>query len=251
VREKMENRELLEATQRLTEMIPLRAVPLAFFYADGVPEATKLPTGERTCVVAMLAHARKGATVAISRDNFGCGGAGYYLGFCPPRPEIAEFVSTGIPGKMEGEHYKQSPDLVRAYQAHNPVRPAPADYAVCKPVAALAATETPEVIVCLGTPDELSALLGLANYAREDEAVITPFGSGCNSLFSRPLREAAQPQPRAVLGLFDPSARPYVGSHELSFAAPLAVWEEMVSNAGESFLRTATWAVLRRRIERG
>jgi uncharacterized protein (DUF169 family) len=247
----METGELLEATQRLAEMIPLRTPPLAFFYVDRVPEATKLPTGARTCVVAMLAHARRGATVAVARDNFGCGGGGYYLGFCSARPEIAEFVSTGIPGKMEGEHYKQSPDLVRAYQAHNPVRPAPADYAVCKPVSALAPTETPEVIVCLGMPDELSALVGLANYAREDDAVITPFGSGCNSLFSRPLLEATQPQPRAVLGLFDPSARPYVESEELSFAAPLALWEEMVGNAGESFLKTVTWEVLRKRIERG
>jgi hypothetical protein len=235
--------------ERLRALIPLRETPLAFFYADTVPADAVLPSGEHTCVVALMSQAREGATLAVARDNFGCGGGGFYLGFCPPRPGIAEFVSTGIPGQMEGEHYKQSPQLAQAHLDRHPVPPAPADYAVMKPVADLGAHEAPQVVIYFGSADELAALVFLANYARAEEAVITPFGSGCSSTLTRPLLEAQREHPRAILGLFDPSARPHLGSDEFSFAAPAALWEEMLGNAEESFLRTPTWDRLRRRIE--
>jgi hypothetical protein len=67
-------------------------------------------------------------------------------------------------------------------------------------------------------------------------------------MITRALYEAKSPQPRGVLGLFDPSARPCVAADELSFSAPLALWEEMLGNAEESFLRTKTWETVRRRI---
>jgi len=213
-----------------------------------VPQGTVLPSGERTCIVSLMMQARQGATVAAHRERFGCGGAGYHLGFCPKRPGLAEFISTGLDGKMEGERYKQSPALAEAYMAQNPVTPAPADYAVIRPVDSLSPSQRPEVIVYIGGPDELAALVGLANYARRDDAVICPFGAGCNSTLNRPLLEAKRDEPRAVLGLFDPSARPYVAPDELSFAAPVAMWEEMAGNAAESFLHTAAWERLRRRI---
>lgn len=244
----MEVESLIKGTTKLCRTVPLAHPPLAFYYADAVPAGTELPSGERTCIVALMMQARGGATVAAHRERFGCGGAGYYLGFCEPRPGIAEFVSTGIPGVMEGERYKQSPELVEAYMEQNPVGPAPAEYAVIRPVADLSEAHRPEVIVYIGRADELAALVGLANYARRDDAVICPFGSGCNGALNRPLREAQREEPRAVLGLFDPSARPYVGGDELSFAAPVALWEEMVGNAAESFLSTPTWEHLRRRI---
>lgn len=244
----MNTAELIAATDRLREMIGLRHDPLAFFYTDEAPEGYQPPAEGRACLVGLLGRARKGETVFFAKDTVGCPGGGYYLGFCEARPGIDEFVSTGGPGDMPGEHYKQSPQLVRAFREAHPPQPAPARYAVFAPMGSLSPEQSPLVIICFASPDELAGLVGLANYAREDDAVQVPFGSGCGVMVGRPLEEMDRPQPRAYLGTFDPSARPYVAADELSFSAPLPLWLEMLGNAEESFLQTKTWATLRRRI---
>lgn len=242
--------EIRDGTATLREMIGLHEEPLAFFYTDAEPEGYR-PSGKGWgCVVAVMARARRGETVYFDGEHVGCAGGGYYLGFCPMRPEIAEYVSTGIPGKLEGEHYKKSPDLVRAALDAFPAPKAPAKYAVVKPVSALTDGETPDVVICFATPGELSGLVFLAHYEREEDGVVCPFNSGCGAIVSRPLLEAERDQPRAVLGMFDPSARPFAPENTLSFAAPRAMWEEMLSNAAESFLTTETWAKARKKAER-
>lgn len=244
----MTTTELIAGTARLRGLIPLRHEPLAFYYSPTPPLGYTPPVGPHGCLIGALSRARHGETVYFDAETTGCGGGTYFLGFCPPRPQIAEFVSTGIPGEMEGERYKQSPDLVRAHFAARPVAPAPERYAVFTPVSALSEGQRPAVIICLAGPDELSGLVFLAGYARAEDAVTVPFGSGCGTLVPYPLAEAKREFPRAVLGLFDPSARPCVAADELSFAAPLALWEEMLGAAGESFLTTRTWSRVQRRI---
>ena len=127
---------------------------------------------------------------------------------------------------------------------------APAPYAVFKLVSRLEEDERPEVVICWAGPDELSGLVVLAGYARDDDAVICPFSPGCGSIAAVPLLEGQRPEPRASLGMFDASARPFTPEGLLSFAAPLALWEEMLGNADESFLKTPTWTKVRRRIAR-
>jgi hypothetical protein len=56
------------------------------------------------------------------------------------------------------------------------------------------------------------------------------------------------PRQRAVIGMFDPSARPHVGENVLSFAAPLEKFEEMVEDMDESFLITPTWKRILKRM---
>ena len=140
--------DLIAGTARLRERIGLRHEPLAFYYSEEAPEGYQPRPETRGCLVAVMGRARRGETVFFDRDTTGCPGGSHYLGFCEARPEIDEFVSTGIPGKMEGEHYKQSPELVRAFRLGHPPAPAPARYAVFAPVSALAEGQTPLVIVC-------------------------------------------------------------------------------------------------------
>jgi len=56
------------------------------------------------------------------------------------------------------------------------------------------------------------------------------------------------PDPKGVLGTFDPSARPHVPAATLSFAVPMAKFVAMVGNMEESFLITPTWDKIRKRI---
>ena len=73
-------------------------------------------------------------------------------------------------------------------------------------------------------------------------------GSGCSSIVSYPYLEKDSPHPRAVIGMFDPSARPYVPEDVLSFSVPMTKLVTMIENMEESFLITDTWKKLRKRI---
>jgi len=243
--------EMQSATTKLRDLIGLRQEPLAFFRSDAEPSGFRPEEGKWACVLAVMGRARRGETVYFDAEHFGCGGAGYYLGFCDRPPKVEYFVSTGIPGELEGEHYKQSPEIMLKTMELHPAPPASAKYAIVKPLSALAESETPEIIICIATPDQLSGLVMLAGFARAEDAVVCAWASGCGSIISRPLLEARREEPRAVVGVFDPSSRLFLRENEMTFAAPRALWEEMLTNADESFLRTETWAKVRRRIGAG
>ena len=77
---------------------------------------------------------------------------------------------------------------------------------------------------------------------------MAPFGAGCSSIIYYPYLEFAKKQPRAVLGMFDVSARPCVTPDILTLAVTWPKFERMVSNMPESFLTTDSWQKVKRRI---
>lgn len=102
----------------------------------------------------------------------------------------------------------------------------------------------------LPSPDVLSGLFTLANFDEtEPSDVFTPFGSGCSSVVLYPFLEKDAERPRAVIGLFDVSARPFVPENALSFSVPMPKFERMVHNMEESFLTTNSWKVIQKRIQ--
>ena len=82
----------------------------------------------------------------------------------------------------------------------------------------------------------------------KQEAVISPFGAGCTSIIYYPYREQVEGTKRAVLGMFDPSARLCTGSNLLSFAVPISKFMEMIDQMEESFLITDTWKMMQKRM---
>lgn len=240
--------ELKAATTHLMDLVGMTSEPLVLVYADEQPVGFRPEVGQRACMLAIISRARRGETIVYDAEHIGCPGAGYYLGFCEPSPQVDYFVSTGIQGRMEGEHYKKSPELMRQTREKYPPPPAAGKYAAVKPLAALDEQEQPQVVIAFVTPDELCGLVMLAGYARSDDAALCAFAAGCGAIVTRPLIEAQRPQPRAVVGIFDPSARIFMRPQEMTFAAPRALWEEMTRNADESFLHTPTWGKLRQRI---
>jgi hypothetical protein len=102
----------------------------------------------------------------------------------------------------------------------------------------------------LATPDVLSGLFTLAGFDESDATGTTsaPFGSGCSQLIQYPYAEKLSGRHRAILGMFDVSARPYLSEYALSFAVPIEKFSRMVENMDESFLTTSSWAAVKRRI---
>jgi uncharacterized protein (DUF169 family) len=226
-------------------------LPVAFFYTDGMTGDQEHEEGPLArCLIANLGRVRRGETLSFSADTIGCPGGQRYLGYARGlRPGFEYFLSCGIPGEMEGERYKKSPGLVREVMARMPEFTAPGRYAVFKRWDKLDEKDSPEVVIFFTKPDVLSGLFTLASFDEsESSGVIAPFAAGCGSIVLYPYLERASPSPRCVIGMFDPSARPYVGSDELTFAAPLSKFERMVANMDESFLITPTWERIRGRL---
>jgi hypothetical protein len=98
------------------------------------------------------------------------------------------------------------------------------------------------VVAFFSSPDILSGLFTLANYALETtEAVYTPFGSGCSTILSYPLKEAEKEKPHAILGMFDVSARPMVEKEVLTLSIPYSIFLKLLENVKGSFLETESW----------
>ena len=107
----------------------------------------------------------------------------------------------------------------------------------------------PEVVIFFVSADILSGLFTLACFDNvAPDAVIAPFGADCASIIYHPYREQLDGTNRAVLGSFDPSARKCMKPDLLSFAIPFNKFKSMVSQMEESFLKTATWDVIKKRM---
>ena len=226
-------------------------LPVAFYYTDeeGRAELAK-PGSLPRCVIAALSKIRGGQSYAFNADSVGCFGGKRYLGFARKiMPKFEYFLSCGIPGELEGERYKKTPELVREVMEHAPVFKAPARFVIFKRWDMLQESDNPEVVVFFVQPDVLAGLFTLANFDEaEPNGVYAPFGSGCSAIVQYPYLEKDSACPRGVIGMFDISARPFVPAHVLSFAVPMNKFVGMIDNMEESFLITGSWKKVQKRI---
>jgi uncharacterized protein (DUF169 family) len=229
-------------------------LPITFYYTneEGRAETVK-PGALPRCIIGALVKIQQGESLAFDVDAVGCPGGKRYLGFTQGElmPNFEYFLSCGIPGKLEGERYKKTPEMVKEYmKKHAPAMKAPGKYIVFKRWDKLTVKDNPEVVIFFAGADVLAGLFTLASF---DEAgqnmVIAPFGSGCASIVQYPYLETKSAKPKAVIGMFDISARPFVDKDKLAFAAPMSKFQRMVDNMEESFLITPSWAKIQKRIK--
>jgi hypothetical protein len=226
-------------------------IPMTCYYTEdeGVADGVKPPKSHR-CFLSDLAKIREGKSLRFDLATVGCYGGKRYLGFTKDvMPNFEQFLSCGIPGVLEGERYKKSPELVKEHEKQSPEFTAPASHIVFKRWDTLEAADDPAVVIFFAPPDVLSGLFTLANFDEADlNAVYCPFCAGCGSIVKYPFIEKESTRPRAILGMFDVSARPFVPGPTLSFAAPMNKFTAMVDNMDESFLIMKSWKAVKRRI---
>ena len=255
-------------------MFGLSEAPMGVYYTERQPEEGlspspgDLPTREKeknnaiewpqvfgnfSCVMGHIWRARKKQTVAwFSAERFGCPGGAFWLGFLKPQSEtIIHYVSSGIPNVMEGEFYCDSPDHLRKIFTDIDPVPAPHPYVVFKPLSQFTSDETPLFVNIFARPESLSGLHQLATYVTNDpEIVASPWSAACGSLVVWPNRYRQKNIQKAVLGGWDPSARKFFKTDELSFTVPWPMFKDMLVNAKHSFLKTATWQTVKKKIDR-
>lgn len=191
---------------RLAKELRLCYQPIVVILSDEKPEgALMLKEGARGCVMALVTQAAKGRTVAFDRKTVRCGGGGAGLGFgntYARLPGFEYFLSVGGHGYGEGEAYKKTPELARSIMDQLPTADIPFTYVVMRPLGGVRAPiaqpaearvpeagrserspETPVLVIFYANPDQLSALVVLANYDRpSNDNVIVRMSSGCQSI---------------------------------------------------------------------
>ncbi len=226
-------------------------LPLVFSFTDdeNCAERASAPVGHR-CIIGALSKVRRGKPLCFDAETAGCGGARRYCGFSSEiDKDFTFFLSYGIPGKVEGERYKRTPELVQKFVDQSTGFKAPGRFIVFKRWDAIKEYDEPEGVIFYAPADVISGLFTLANFDREDaNGVIAPFAAGCGTVVQFPYLEKSAEKPRAVLGSFDVSVRPFVGKNELSMAFPMTRFLQLVGLMEESFLITRSWDLVKKRI---
>ncbi len=253
------------------EVLGISEEPFGMFYTDTEPKDGFVPKegakfsremeerGELgpamfqnwSCVMGHIWLARRKKTAAyFEGKRYGCVGGSFYLGFHKPQLDfIAHYVSTGIPGRMEGERYLPSPEVTRRFFAEIDPRPAPARFCVFKPVSQFGEGEIPETVTFFARGEAMGGLCTLAAFVTEDfEVVVSPFGAGCSYVATWPLHYLAQGKTRAVLGGWDPSDRKFMKTDEMTFSVPYTLFTKFLDRWKDSFLTTETWTGVKKKI---
>ena len=270
----MMSHQLYNDLIKFLDILGLNEEPVGIFYTDDEPtegfspKPMPLPTREReikneidwqatfdqfSCVMGLVLRARKMKKPAFfSAEQFGCPGCAFWLGFMKPQAEtIIHYVSTGIPNYMEGELYCDSPDELRRIQNDIDPEPASGKFCVAMPLNLFTADEQPELVVFFARPETMCGLHQLATFVTNDpEVVASPWGAACTNMITWPYKYLSKGEKRAVLGGWDPSARKFFSTDELTFTVPYEMFLQMIERFSESFLTTPTWAAVQKKINR-
>ncbi len=268
------NKEYTETLTSFLEVIGVEEVPMGIFFSDEKPDDgyspkfNDLPTREKeinneidwkgifadfSCVLGKIWLARKKKTAAyFSAEQFGCPGGAFWLGFLKtPTDTINHYVSSGIPDRMKGELYCDSPDNLKQILEYIDPEPAPKKFCIFKPLNNFTEKEQPEFVTFFVRPESLTGLHQLATFITNDpEVVVSPWSSACGSLVVWPMYYRAKGLNKAVLGGWDPSGRKFFKTDELSFTIPFGMFTDMLSRYDESFLKTGTWKNVQKKINR-
>ncbi|MHB1463847.1 MAG: DUF169 domain-containing protein [Thermoleophilia bacterium] len=223
---------LQQAAARLEARVGFLLSPTALFFAAAAPAQAFVPGTESwTCMFALMKKIQAGGSAAFSAAAPGCLGASCYLGFNDlPVAPAAFYLS-----KME--RLKKDVSLAAAfYQDVQPLLAA-SKYLVFQRLDKVDIRVEVDIVNLWVDASSLSNLHALANYDRDDnQSVIMPFASGCQSIWTLPFKEKQRPQARAVVGSLDPTVRAYLPPGAVSFSIPAGRFLEMCDNVPGSFL---------------
>ncbi len=220
------------------------ATPLLGFYVAPDPSPFEPLTapggGKQQCVFSFYENWLKGETLHLTRENFGCRGAGmHWFGLRHrSREEFVKFLVDFEGLKSSHEKMNLWLDCRMAWKPEHPdilVGPLkPGQYEYLKTIAFLV------------SPDQLSALMIGAEYdgvPGDPPPVIAPFGSGCMQMV--PLFEdlaAAQ----GAIGATDIAMRRFLPPDVLMFIVTKPMFERLCGLDDKCFLHKPFWKGLQR-----
>ena len=239
--------------------------PLGIFYTDRKPASGFTPRPQKairsdpgesdgeinwtSCVLGKVRRARREKKAAyFDHTHYGCLGGAFFMGFKPYYEAFEpSLISTGIPGRFEGERYVDSPETGKAFYDGFEPPPATGRFLVIQPLNLFQGDDLPETVAFFPDRKTLIGLNALTTFVtRDPEAVRAPFGMGCCNLISWPRKLIRQGKQRAVIGCFDINCIKYLKREELTYVVPFDLFVKMVALWPDSMLGTRVWQRLNR-----
>ena len=272
----MDLQSIIKETDVFLEHLGLSEAPFGVYYADTLPEKAFGPKpgvpisreledkGEVdmqevfktfSCVMGNIWLARKKQAAAfISAEEYGCLGGVFYCAMMTPNLRFIEhYVTTGYEGTpIHGERYLPSPEAMRKFLDRvTPPEPS-GKYCIFKPLSHFTGKEEPEFVIFFARPEVICGLFVQTTFTTgEVDCVATPFGAGCTNILAWPRYYRDKGQEKAVLGGFDPSARKFMKTDEMTFTVPLSLYKKMLAALPESMFNTdGAWQNVRKKIDR-
>ena len=243
----------------LAERLYLKHQPAAILFSDEKPSrASEFVPGRWGCAAAMLTAATRGAEAAFSLASCTCHGARNGLCLSAERSAGMDYFMTCgharsegqvMPGK-EPQGYKKDVATARATRLKLPLKAIGQKYVVFRPLAGVEPEDAPRVVVMYANPDQLAALVSMANFAHPGyDNVMAPSGSACMTFCLLAEHENAMERPRAVISMTDVFARKFIEPDLLAFAMPWRLFQEMEASVPGSFLERRAWRSLACRVQ--
>jgi hypothetical protein len=232
---------------------PGSELPITFEFRKESGSLKKVPPPDGwRCLVCQMGRVRNGTPLAFNAASITCRGGLMYTGYSCERPQgFRYFLSGGKEGVVEGERYKQTPEIVDAWEKQIPPFDAQGKDLLFTRWDQLTEADNPAVVIFFARAEVISGLFTLANFDRADpNGVICPMGSGCSSIVYYPWLELQKEDQKVILGMFDPSARKCVPADVMTIAFPIKKFEKVIGFMEESFLITKTWETVKKKMER-
>jgi hypothetical protein len=205
--------------------------PLIGFYDAPEPELFKplVVPEPRECIFCFFKNWLKGKTLHLTKDRYGCGGAGSSLWglVTRPREEFIKFLADDEGLKASHELMEKWIDVRRTYRPQHP-------HLFIGPLKEKAWTYA-KTLTFFVNPDQLSSLaIGAQYHAAPDDPppVIAPFGSGCSQLIPFKDLDIAQ----ASIGAMDIAMRQHIPPDILAFTVTRKMFERLCGLDERSFL---------------
>lgn len=196
--------------------------------------------GQRVCVFATYQRWLRGDTLHITRENYGCGGAGSWLCGVETRSRqgYVEFL-------VDDEGLKATHQLMEQWLDHRE------PYRQDHPHLLIGPLQESQygylrTVTFFANPDQLSLLMTGAQYhsaPTDPEPVLARFGSGCMQLVTV-FDDLTIPQ--AAVGATDIAMRQYLPPDILAFTVTKPMFERLCALDERSFLYKPFWARLQK-----
>jgi len=223
-------KEIQPNPDRLKKRLDIKTPLIGFTDApDPAPfEPLVAPQG-RDCVFSFFNCWAEGKTLHLTREHYGCGGAGHWMWGLEvrPRKEFIKFLVDDEGLKASHQLMEKWIDASRTYQAENA-------HIFIGPLKSKAWPFV-KTVTFLVNPDQLSALAVGAQYnsAPEDPPpVIAPFGSGCSHFQPFKNLDIAQ----ASIGATDIAMRQHFPPDILAFTVTKPMFRQLCELDERSFL---------------
>jgi hypothetical protein len=218
---------------RIMERLGIKTPLIGFYDAPdpaGFEPVVSPEPKKHICIFTFYKQWLEGKTLLITKENFGCGGAGTAL--CSvetrSREEYITFLADTEGLKADHEIMGKWLDGRRTYRPEHP-------HILIGPLKK-GKEKYLKTVTFYVNPDQLSALIIGAHYRNapgDPPAVLAPFGSGCMEMIT-PFEDLALPQ--AIIGATDIAMRQWLAPDILAFTVTMPMFEQLCDLTEKSFL---------------